>query len=136
MMFWRRSGQHKEQSVWKRGERAAEKHLKRNGIRTLARNYRLPQGEIDLLCLERQTGTIIVVEVKSRKYTSDVPTNIDPSANITAKKRAKLITLAKSIKKMPQYRDRPVRIDAVSVRFLPDHRKPSVRHYPGCVSDS
>lgn len=136
MMFLRRSGQCREQSIWKRGERAAEKYLKRVGIRTLARNFRLPQGEIDLLCLERKTCTIVVVEVKSRQYMRDDPTNIDPTANITASKRAKLVTLAKSVKNMPQYRDRPIRIDVVSVRFLPELGKPSVHHYPGCVSDS
>ena len=105
-------------------------------MRVLARNLRLPHGEIDLLCLERRTSTVVVVEVKSRLYdTLDEP-GIDPSASITGKKRAKLVTLAKSIKRMPQYRTRAIRIDVVTVRFARNKQPPEVRHYPGCVSDS
>tara|TARA_A100000171_G_scaffold38411_1_gene37744 strand:+ start:3709 stop:4077 length:369 start_codon:yes stop_codon:yes gene_type:complete len=122
--------------VWKQGERAAEKYLKRRGIRTIERNIRLPHGEIDLLCVERRSGTIVVVEVKARKYAEAGAQGIDPTANITARKRAKLVSLAKSIKKVPRYQSRPIRIDVVSVRFVHGQRLPEIRHYPGCVSDS
>lgn len=47
------------------GERAAEQHLVRAGYVILARNYRSPFGEIDLVALERRT--IAFVEVKTRR---------------------------------------------------------------------
>jgi Holliday junction resolvase-like predicted endonuclease len=110
--------------------------MRRNGCRVLARNLRLPVGEIDLLCHEKQSGTIVIVEVKARAYTPDSNRSIDPTASITSKKRAKLLLLAKAIKRMPRFAQSPIRIDVVSVRFEPGKRRPQIRHYPGCVSDS
>ena len=49
-----------------RGERAAERYLKRHGCRILARNYRAGRHEIDLIAEEKATGTIVFVEVKAR----------------------------------------------------------------------
>ena len=124
------------QSVWVRGERAAERYLKRNGFRVIARNLRLPMGEIDILCIEKTTGTVVVVEVKSRAYNADSARDTDPIASITHKKQAKLRTLAHAIRRMPAYSGKPIRIDAVSVRFENGRRKPMISHYPGCVGDS
>ena len=126
----------KPKSVWDRGERAAARLMRRAGCKVLARNYRLPIGEIDLLCLERSSGTIVIVEVKAREYEPEQTKAIDPTASITSKKRAKLVQLAKTLKKQPQYTRRPIRIDVVSVRFERGSKKPQIRHYPGCVSDS
>ena len=50
----------------KKGERAAERYLRRNGCRILARNYRAGRHEIDLIAEEKATGTILFVEVKTR----------------------------------------------------------------------
>ncbi|WP_017540071.1 YraN family protein [Nocardiopsis halophila] len=46
------------------GEDLAAAHLERTGLRILARNWRCPEGEIDILA--RWGGTLIVVEVKTR----------------------------------------------------------------------
>ena len=48
------------------GERAAERYLKRNGFRILARNYRAGRHEIDLIALDKATDTVVFVEVKAR----------------------------------------------------------------------
>ena len=48
------------------GERVAARWLKRNGCRILERNYRAGRHEIDLIALEKATGTILFVEVKTR----------------------------------------------------------------------
>ena len=123
-------------SVWTRGEDAAARFMKKQGCRVLARNLRLPVGEIDLLCLERATGTIVIVEVKARAYHADTHKRIDPIESITTKKQAKLRVLARAIKNMPAYRDAPIRIDAISVRFEHARRRPVITHYPSCVGDS
>ena len=55
-------------SKGRQGEDAAAAYLHNRGYRILARNLRLPGGEIDLLCLH---GHILVfVEVKRRDGTS------------------------------------------------------------------
>ena len=131
-MFWNR----KPKSVWTRGEDAAAKHMRSLGCKVLARNLRLPIGEIDLLCLEKKSSSVVIVEVKARSVSPDAHKQIDPSANITAKKRAKLVSLAKSLKKDPRYQPHPIRIDVVGVRFIEGQRKPEIDHCPGCVSDS
>ena len=49
----------------RRGERAAEKYLRRNGYRIVARNFRAAGAEIDLIAMD---GEILVfVEVKTRR---------------------------------------------------------------------
>lgn len=47
-----------------RGENQAAAHLKRQGMRILARRFRTPHGEIDLIA--RDGDTIVFVEVKTR----------------------------------------------------------------------
>lgn len=48
----------------KRGERRAERYLRQNGCRILARNYRAGRHEIDLIVLDGET--VVFVEVKTR----------------------------------------------------------------------
>ena len=49
----------------RRGERAAERHLRRTGYRIVARNYRAAGAEIDLVAMD---GDVLVfVEVKTRR---------------------------------------------------------------------
>ncbi len=50
----------------KTGERLAARHLRRNGFRILARNYRAHRHEIDLIAVEKCSGTVVFVEVKTR----------------------------------------------------------------------
>jgi len=48
-----------------KGERRAAAYLRLRGYQVLERNYRVPQGEIDLIA--RRGETLVFVEVKSRK---------------------------------------------------------------------
>ncbi|MGE4093521.1 MAG: YraN family protein, partial [Candidatus Binatia bacterium] len=47
-----------------RGERAAEDFLRNQGYLVIAKNYRSPYGEIDLIAFDRQT--IVFVEVRTQ----------------------------------------------------------------------
>ncbi|MDD5110169.1 MAG: YraN family protein [Patescibacteria group bacterium] len=47
-----------------KGERTAEKFLKRKGYRMVARNFRTRAGEVDLIC--RDGDCLVFVEVKTR----------------------------------------------------------------------
>lgn len=46
------------------GERAAADFLRRHGYALLARNYRCPGGEVDVIALDG--GAVVFVEVKAR----------------------------------------------------------------------
>jgi putative endonuclease len=48
-----------------RGERAAEKYLRRSGYRIVARNFRAAGAEIDIVAMEGET--LVFVEVKTRR---------------------------------------------------------------------
>lgn len=48
-----------------KGERRAAAYLRLRGYQVLERNYRVPQGEIDLIA--RKGETLVFVEVKARK---------------------------------------------------------------------
>lgn len=52
-------------SIGRRGERAAETHLRKQGFRILDRNWRSGRYEIDLVA--RKGDTLHFVEVKTRK---------------------------------------------------------------------
>jgi putative endonuclease len=49
----------------RRGERFAEKHLRRSGYRIVARNFRAAGAEIDLVAMDGET--LVFVEVKTRR---------------------------------------------------------------------
>jgi len=108
--------------------------MRKAGYRIVARNLRLTIGEIDLVCQDPKTDTVIVVEVKARLRKSGDTRRVDPEANITSAKKNKLRTLAKTLAKQDQYRDRPIRIDVIAVVFEEGSRKPiELRHYESAV---
>jgi putative endonuclease len=68
----------------RRGEDIAAVYLRLKGYKVLERNYRVPQGEIDLVC--RKGDTIVFVEVKRRKTLSKG----SPLEAVTSQKRSRL----------------------------------------------
>jgi len=52
-------------AIGRRGEREAEKLLKKKGYQILVRNFRSGRDEIDLICLEGKA--VVFVEVRTRK---------------------------------------------------------------------
>lgn len=124
-----------------RGERAASRFLRKLGCRTLARNLQTPGGEADLVCLERRTGTVVLVEVKARVSPSAEgeagPSSraISPAEAINADKRRRLVRTAQSLQKLPRFRNRPIRIDVVTVEYAhAADRSPAIRHYVNAVT--
>jgi putative endonuclease len=49
------------------GEELATGYLAGRGYRILERNFRCKGGEVDVIALEKQTGVLVFVEVKTRK---------------------------------------------------------------------
>ncbi|HEX4743456.1 MAG TPA: YraN family protein [Candidatus Limnocylindria bacterium] len=70
------------------GERIAEEHLLRRGLRVVARNARTRWGEIDLVC--RDAHGYVFVEVKTR----DARSFVSATESVTRAKVARLSRLA------------------------------------------
>lgn len=119
--------------VWKRGERAAAKAMRRAGCRVIARNLVLGPGEIDILCQDRASGEFVVVEVKARIDRGGLRR---PEGSITRAKQAKLVQLVRALQRDGRVRGKAIRIDVVAVDFAPGVRRAvDVRHYVRAVTD-
>lgn len=112
------------------GERAAAAHLRTLGFSIVGRNLRVPMGEADLLC--RDGEMVVVVEVKTRLRREGAPelsNLVAPEASVTVRKRRKLLTIARHLKRANRWAR--VRIDVVGVEYQAAGGEPVIRHHPG-----
>lgn len=115
--------------VWRRwfgtqAERAAASFLQARGLRVLARNVRLPHGELDIVALD---GDVIVfVEVRSTQ-SDDV---LRPAASVDAAKQRKLSELALAFLQKHRLLGRNARFDIVAVSWPANCKTPTIVHYP------
>ncbi len=58
------------------GEKTTIEHLLQNGFTVLAKNFRIPGGEIDIIAEDKQTRIFVEVKTRQKKYfnTSEVIT--------------------------------------------------------------
>jgi len=110
-----------------RGERLAERHLRKQGYRILARNLRNAHGEIDILAEAPDRKTIVVVEVKSSTPGSHAG-NPRPEVRVNLHKQKKLAALAMQLVRRYRLQDRPVRFDVIGVD-MPAKGDAVVRHH-------
>ncbi|HEY3737660.1 MAG TPA: YraN family protein [Jatrophihabitans sp.] len=75
-------------AVGRYGEELAASHLGQQGMEILARNWRCPEGELDII--GREDGALIFVEVKTRSTTAFG----DPAEAITPAKAQRIHRLA------------------------------------------
>ena len=118
----------RERSTGERGERIAEKHLKKQGYRMIARNLRSRHGEIDLFMLGPDKRTLVFVEVKTAQ--PDRQSNVPPELRVGQQKQRKIAALAARLIAKHKLTGRPVRFDIIGVD-LHDDREPDLRHYVG-----
>jgi putative endonuclease len=120
------------QVTGREGERAAEKYLKKHGYRVVARNVTYPEGEVDLVALEKKSGAVCFVEVRSRAVAVGRAPRISPEESVTPAKRRRIIYAArKYLAGRRGVGERVIRFDVVAVRFAgDDRRQPDIRHYP------
>ncbi len=91
----------------------AEAFLRRRGYRILARNYRCPLGELDLVAEER--GVLVFVEVKTRR-TDRAGTGAEA---IAPYKRRRLLRLARYYLAAHGLAEVPCRFDIVTLAVRP-----------------
>jgi putative endonuclease len=108
----------------RRAEELAAVELERQGFRIVARNWRRPEGELDLVADDH--GTCVFVEVRSRTGLEQG----DPLESITARKRARVIRAARLFIDSEPVPATGYRFDVVGVTFFDDAREPALTHVP------
>jgi len=104
------------------GEAAAARYLRRQGLRIVARGYRDPLGEIDLVAVEGRT--VVFVEVKTR--TDHLAGH--PAEAVDRQKQRRLTRAALGFLRRHHLLDYPARFDVVAVTWPPGQRMPAVQH--------
>jgi putative endonuclease len=95
------------------GEHVAVQHMRAAGLIVLDRNWRCPEGEIDIIA--RDGAELVVCEVKTRSGVSYG----DPLEAITPTKASRLRVLAERWAQAHRLTDRPIRLDVVAVLWQP-----------------
>jgi len=110
-----------------RGERAAKKQLRRQGLKFLTANFRSPRGEIDLIFRDRDC--LVFIEVKTRSSEEWAR----PAAAVDRERRGRLTRAA--LDYLRRLRNPPVklRFDIVEV-LLRDGKVREVRHLPNAFA--
>lgn len=91
------------------GETLAEQYLRRQGYTIIARNWRCPVGELDVVA--RQGAMLVFVEVRTRRGTRQGT----PEESITPAKQAKLVELAHTFLAQHHDEDCEWRIDVIAI---------------------
>jgi putative endonuclease len=105
------------------GERAARRHLQRNGLKFLTANFRSARGEMDLIF--READCLVFVEVKTRS--SEEWTR--PAAAVDAERRRRLTRTALDYLRLLRNPPVKIRFDIVEV-LLRESKVHEVRHLP------
>jgi putative endonuclease len=103
-----------------RGERAAARHLKRQGMRILLRGYRTERGEIDLIA--RDGDTLVFVEVKARRQGV-------PAEAVTPEKQRRLTNVAFQFMRKYNVLEVRSRFDVVAIVWPDDRTRPQIEHF-------
>jgi len=111
-------------SLGRWGEWVALCYLQSLGLDILARNWRVRQGELDLVAFEGDT--LVIFEVKTRL----IPAPLPPEAAVTDRKRDQLERLAIRFTARYELEGMPVRFDLIAIE-TPDRRTFELRHYCG-----
>ena len=116
------------EAVGRLGEDLAHRHLERDGMTVIARNWRPPNtahGEIDLIALDGEVR--VFVEVKTRRRAVDAA----PDRAIDREKIRSWRYLSRTYLRRTGAEDAPYRMDLVSVVLEPEL---IVEHVPDAFS--
>lgn len=112
-----------------RGEQAALAHLRKAGLRLLARNFSCKTGEIDLIMRDRSIlheHILVFIEVRYRASSS----HGGAAASVTPVKRQRLIRTARRYLQLhKQYAQWPCRFDVIAIEG--DPQSPALRWLKG-----
>lgn len=119
-------------ALGRRGEELAAAHLRAKGFRTLARNVRTRQGEIDLIAFDGRT--LVFAEIKTRRIGSrqaGIRSDQQPLLGLRARQRVRLRRLAAAWLRDAGTRrpmTRTIRFDAIGVAIDTRGRLRALEH--------
>ena len=111
------------QSLDRRGERAAERHVRKLGYKIVARRERGRLGELDLVAVDGRT--IVFIEVKTRRsHDKGLPADA-----VDADKQQRLTRLALAYLKRHDLLEHSARFDVIGVTWPEGAKRPTIEHY-------
>ena len=113
-------------AVGRHGENVATRYVQDAGWRVLDRNWRGPDGELDIVAMDG--GSLVAVEVKTRRGVGYG----HPAEAVTPRKVARLRRLTAQWVAAHDVRPRSIRIDVIAV-VLPRSGAAQVEHLVGIV---
>ena len=99
------------------GEDLALRKVKRLGYKVVARNYRCPLGEIDLIAKDR--GCLVFIEIKTRKGKS---VGYAKEA-VDGRKRRQISKVALAYMKSNDCMDVKARFDVIAINIMGDQKE-------------
>ena len=109
-------------AVGSRAEDLAATLLEARGYRIVERNWRRPEGELDLVAEDR--GVLVFVEVRSRTGEE----RGHPLETVNARKRARVARAARLYLAIAQPAATDFRFDVVGITFARDGAPPAITH--------
>ncbi len=99
-----------KRNLGRRGEEVAADYLRQQGYVLLARNWRCPAGEVDIVA--REGETLAFVEVRTRRAGGRLGT---PEESVTPRKQARMVEVAQTYLQEAGLDDAAWRIDVVAI---------------------
>ena len=99
-----------KRKLGQRGEEIAVGYLRQQGYTILARNWRCPAGEVDIVA--REGETLAFVEVRTRRAGSRLGT---PEESVTPRKQARMVEVAQTYLQEAGLEDVAWRLDVVAI---------------------
>ena len=115
-------------AIGRRGEDLACQELQRRGYELLARNWRCPAGEVDIIA--RQDDSLAFIEVKTRRAHSGLP-----EEGLTPRKMARIITVAQTYLGQLDLGEIGWRIDLVAIELGADGQATRIAVQPAIGLD-
>jgi putative endonuclease len=120
---------HERRQLGDFGERVAVAHLEAKGYRIRERNFRIREGEVDIIAERR--GTLVFVEVRTRRG----ETFGSAAESVTASKAARILAAAQAYVQATEDCPADQRIDVIALSLASDGRVLSLEHIEGAVED-
>ncbi len=105
-------------NIGKLGEQAAVKFIESQNFKVIFKNWRCPEGELDIIAIDK--STLVIIEVKTRL--AETSHNFSPFEAIDSRKEAQLKRVANRLVflerlKIKPYHPTAIRFDAVGVLY-------------------
>jgi putative endonuclease len=111
------------------GENAAALCLRRKGYRIMARNWRCPSGELDIVA--RRHELMVFCEVKTRVTDQ----HAHPMQNVTHEKQRHVAAAARCFLREKKLLDADYRFDVITIIWGSGKRPEKIEHHEGAFSE-